>query len=502
MFETAELGQKLDKERYLARVPELRQELVRKQFELRQANFPVVVIISGDDRPSCNELLNVLRAWTDPRYVEVNTFPVPTDEEVERPVFWRYWRCLPSRGWIGMFLRGWTMQPIVMRLIGSLDDQEFEHWLDHARRFESALTADGALLLKFWLHLPESEFRKRVKAAKKNPQKVWRTGKHDKRIYNNYDLARELMERAIRKTSTGPNPWQLVESTDSRYRNLTVAEKILEAVTRRLAQRDTSNEESPSPSVAVSTKPNADPVTVLDTVDQSRSLPREQYSAELDRWKSRLFRQAHKAAECDVSTVLVFEGWDAAGKGGIIRRLTQAMDAPLYRVVPIGAPTEDELAHHYLWRFWRQLPRAGHVAIFDRSWYGRVLVERVEGFATEAEWSRAYPEINDFEEQLVEHGIVLLKFWLQIDADEQLRRFKDREATPFKQFKITPDDWRNRDRWNDYELAANDMIARTSTEYARWNLIAANDKRSARVEVIKTVCSALTLATKRVKDDE
>jgi polyphosphate kinase 2 (PPK2 family) len=309
------------------------------------------------------------------------------------------------------------------------------------------------------------------------------------------------MERAIRKTSTGPNPWQLVESTDSRYRNLTVAEKILEAVTRRLAQRDLPNETSLPPKV-VSPTPTANPVTVLDTVDQSRSLPPEQYSTELDRWKSKLFQQAHKAAEHDVSTVLVFEGWDAAGKGGIIRRLTQAMDATLYRVVPIGAPTEDELAHHYLWRFWRQLPRAGHVAIFDRSWYGRVMVERVEGFATEAEWSRAYPEINDFEEQLVEHGIVLLKFWLQIDADEQLRRFKDREATPFKQFKITPDDWRNRDRWNDYELAANDMIARTSTEYARWNLIAANDKRSARVEVIKTVCRALTRATKQASDDE
>ena len=167
------------------------------------------------------------------------------------------------------------------------------------------------------------------------------------------------------------------------------------------------------------------------------------------------------------------------------------MDATLYRVVPIGVPTEDELAHHYLWRFWRQLPRAGNVTIFDRSWYGRVLVERVEGLATKAEWSRAYPEINDFEEQLVGHGIVLLKFWLQIDADEQLRRFKDREATPFKQYKITPEDWRNRDQWNDYELAANEMIARTSTEYARWNLIAANDKRWARVEVLKTVCRAL-----------
>jgi polyphosphate kinase 2 (PPK2 family) len=309
------------------------------------------------------------------------------------------------------------------------------------------------------------------------------------------------MERAIRKTSSGQCPWQLVESTDSRYRNLTVAEKILESLTRRLAQYSHSNETAPPAPAVTATPSTTDQLTVLDRVDLSRSLPREQYSKELDQWKSKLFRQAHKAKEHGLSTVLVFEGWDAAGKGGIIRRLTQAMDATLYRVVPIGVPTEDELAHHYLWRFWRQLPRAGNVTIFDRSWYGRLLVERVEGLATETEWSRACPEINDFEEQLVEHGIVLLKFWLQIDADEQLRRFKDREATPFKQFKITPEDWRNRDRWNDYELAANEMIARTSTEYAHWHLIAANDKRWARVEVLKTVCRALTGANKRAKAD-
>jgi len=397
-----------------------------------------------------------------------------------------------------MFLRGWTMQPIVMRLLGSLDDREFEHWLDHVRRFERALTNDNALLLKFWLHLPEAEFRKRVKAGKKDSSTVWRSGKHDKRIYDKYDQARELMECAIRKTSSGHSPWQLVESTDSRFCNLTVAEKILESLTRRLAQHNHSNEAGPTP--VVTTAPSTiDPLTVLDKVDLSRTLPREEYSKELDQWKSKLFRQASKAMERGLSTVMVFEGWDAAGKGGIIRRLTQAMDATLYRVVPIGVPTEEELAHHYLWRFWRQLPRAGHVTIFDRSWYGRVLVERVEGFASELEWSRAYPEINDFEEQLVEHGIVLLKFWLQVDADEQLRRFKDREATPFKQFKITPEDWRNRGRWNDYELAANEMISRTSTEYARWHLIAANDKRWARVEVLKTVCRALTAANKRSK---
>ena len=195
--------------------------------------------------------------------------------------------------------------------------------------------------------------------------------------------------------------------------------------------------------------------------------------------------------------MLAFEGWDAAGKGGAIRRLTRAMDAAHYRVIPIAAPTDEELSHHYLWRFWRRLPREGHVAIFDRSWYGRVLVERVEGFATEDEWKRAYAEINDFEEQLTLRGELVLKFWIHISQEEQLRRFKAREKVPFKKYKITEDDYRNREKWSAYELAANEMIQRTSTDYAKWCLIPGNDKRTARVEVLKTMCRELEAALKR-----
>jgi len=496
MFEAAELGVKLDKDEYLKREPELRWELLQRQFELRAAGFPVVVLLSGDDRPSCSEVLNLLHEWMDPRYVEANAFGVPTDEENERPFFWRYWRRLPERGRIGIFVRAWTMQPIVMRMIGSLDEGEFEHWLAHVRGFERTLAADGALLLKFWFHLPPEEFRRRVKRAKKNSEKLWRSGKHDTRVYENYDLARELMEKSIRLTSTGEAPWHVVESTDERHRNMSVAEEILKTLTRRLEEEREKKDRPVGPGEANSAE---DVVTVLDKVDLTVSLPKPDYSEALDRLQSKLFRETSKARERGVSTVLVFEGWDASGKGGIIRRLTRAMDASLYRVVPIAAPTEEELAHHYQWRFWRHLPRAGHVTIFDRSWYGRVLVERVEGLASENEWRRGFSEINVFEEQLVEHGIVLLKFWLHVDADEQLRRFQLRERTPFKKFKITAEDYRNRERRNDYEVAANEMIARTSTEYARWNLIAANNKRWARIEVLETVCNALSRANKKAK---
>jgi polyphosphate kinase 2 (PPK2 family) len=231
--------------------------------------------------------------------------------------------------------------------------------------------------------------------------------------------------------------------------------------------------------------------TILDHVDLSRTITAKSYDRLLKKHQRRLYELTWHAKKKQRSTIAVFEGWDAAGKGGAIRRLTAAMDARLYKVISVASPSDEEIAHHYLWRFWRHLPRAGYVTIYDRSWYGRVLVERVEGLATEEEWQRSYQEINDFEEQLHEHGIILSKFWLHIDKDEQLRRFREREKTPWKEYKITDEDWRNREKWDDYRDAVNDMVAHTSTEYAPWILMPANDKRLARVEVVKTVCRRL-----------
>jgi polyphosphate kinase 2 (PPK2 family) len=209
---------------------------------------------------------------------------------------------------------------------------------------------------------------------------------------------------------------------------------------------------------------------------------------------NRLGRRANRAR---TGTIVVLEGADAAGKGGAIRRITAALDARQYRVIQIAAPTDEERARHYLWRFWRHLPRLGRFTIYDRSWYGRVLVERVEGLAREAEWMRAYKEINEFEEQLVEHGIVLVKLWLQISDAEQLRRFQEREQTPWKQYKITDEDYRNRAKSHAYEAATNEMIERTSTDYAPWMLISAEDKRSGRVQVLRTLCDRLGAALQR-----
>ncbi|NJL26979.1 MAG: polyphosphate:AMP phosphotransferase [Thermoanaerobaculia bacterium] len=488
MFEAAELGRQVSKEEYQRLAPPLRVELLQRQFDLREANFPVLLLIAGDDRQGANEVFNLFHEWLDARLLDAFAFGRRSDEERERPAFWRYWRKLPPKGRIGIFLGGWTSNTIGLRLREHIDDVRLERYLRHIRNLEKALVDDGTLVVKFWLHLPEQEFKRRQRRNKKARESFWGFDNSDGLDSQGYKATRTLIEKVLRRTSAQV-PWNLVESTDRRYRDLKIAQVFHTALQKRLAQRP------PEPPPERSEPITYDATTILDTVDLGCSIPdKSEYERRLERAQTEAHRLGFEARRKGVSTMLVFEGWDAAGKGGIIRRLTWALDATGYRVIQISAPSEEERAHHYLWRFWNKVPPAGRMSIFDRSWYGRVLVERVEGYARDEEWMRAYAEINDFEEQLTSHGIVLLKFWLHIDADEQLRRFEAREATPFKKFKITAEDYRNRARWKDYELAANEMIERTSTEYAPWTLIAANDKRWARVAVLEAFAAALARA--------
>jgi polyphosphate:AMP phosphotransferase len=492
MFETAELGRKTSQQDYKEQEPFLRVGLLTVQYELRESDFPVLVVLGGNDQLGCTEISNLLHEWMDPRYLAANVYERLTQEEAERPRFWRYWRQLPARGRMGIYLREWTERAIIDRVVGEIDDVGLDRRVRNIQAFEKALADDGALILKFWLHMPKKALKQRLRPAEKNPGRAWRVLKEDRVILKRYHDMKSVAERVLRQTSREESLWNVIESTDANYRDVTVAQSINQLLIRRLARPAKSRKPS---RVASTVAP--DPITVLDGVSLSRKLAKDDYEKKLKRLWGRLAALSEEAHQRGISAVFAFEGWDAAGKGGAIRRLTRAMDAAHYRVIPIAAPTDEELAHHYLWRFWRHLPRAGHVAIFDRSWYGRILVERVEGFATEDEWKRAYTEINDFEGQLAHRGVVLLKFWMHLSRDEQLRRFKAREKVPFKKYKITADDYRNRDRWNDYELAADEMIQRTSTDRARWHVVAANDKRSARIDVLKLVCRALSKAVKK-----
>ncbi len=482
MLEAAEQGLKISKEEYAAAEPGLRVDLINAQYDLQNSDFSVVLVIAGDDRIGLNETVQFMHEWMDARYLETHIFHLPSREELERPRFWRYWRSLPPRGRIGVYVGAWPHNAVADRVRGRIDGDGFARRLAHIRQFEQGLANDGTLVIKFLLHIPKKDLKRRLKRAEKNKADSWQVDEADWEIYESYDKAMPHIETLLEATHTDSCPWHVVESSDDRFRNLTFAKTLLRALQQRLAS-------TPTP-------PVVEPVVaafpdVLGKVDLSQSLDKDEYKQALGKQQARLARLSRKAREQDVSSVLVFEGWDAAGKGGVIRRITQSMAVRDYRIIPIAAPTEEERVRHYLWRFWRQLPPAGQMLIFDRSWYGRVLVERVEGFTPEPVWRRAYEEINDFEAQLAEHGMVVQKFWLHIDPDEQLRRFKAREQTAYKKYKITEEDYRNREKWEAYVAAVNEMVARTSTAQAPWHLVAANDKPSARIQVLKAVCSAL-----------
>jgi polyphosphate:AMP phosphotransferase len=494
MFEDAELGHEVSKGEYAKRSAALRSALLSAQYAVKNARaYPVIILIGGVEGGGRGETVNALTSWMDPRHIEVNGFGEPSDEECERPRFWRFWRALPPTGKLGIFFGSWYTWPIV----NSVLDLKKPHWarlecrISEINRFERMLADEGALLLKFWFHLSKKAQRKRLKELQKDPLTAWRVTARDEALFKRYDRFVEVSSHVLGETSHAHAPWIVVEGTDRRYRELAVAQELLDALKSRDASgpapRPTPATPDPGPEVDARR-------TVLSELDLTKKVPKARYEVDLEKWQGRLATLTRNKRFRDHSVVVVFEGNDAAGKGGAIRRVVGAFDARMVRVIPIAAPTDEEKSHPYLWRFWRHLPRHQNVAVFDRSWYGRVLVERVEGFCSPWDWQRAYGEINDFEEEMCGHGIIVVKFWLAISKQEQLKRFKARAAVEFKKFKITDEDWRNRKKWDQYSAAVCDMVTHTSTSRAPWTLVEANDKYYARIKVLKTLHDRLEAA--------
>ncbi|HUR40143.1 MAG TPA: polyphosphate:AMP phosphotransferase [Verrucomicrobiae bacterium] len=487
MFESAEVGHVVGELEFERAAEKLHAELLAVQRQLREAKIPVVVIVSGVEAAGKSQVVKRLTQWLDARSVQSVAFWDESDEERERPAQWRYWRRLPPRGHIGIFFGSWYTRPIVARVKKKLGRGAFERELASIATLERMLTDDGALLVKLWFHVSRKEQKRRLKQIASEQRR--QLTPFEKAYAKGYERFAKVSAHALRATDSGAAPWHIVDASDRRYRELTAGRILLDALRQRLA----AGAKAPPQGKRAESRPGRFK-TVLDGVDlRARAAPAK-YQDQLEDLQSRLDTLAWRARRKKVSTVLALEGWDAAGKGGAIRRVTAALDARLFRVIPIAAPTDEERAQHYLWRFWRQLPRGGYVTIYDRSWYGRVLVERVEGFARPDEWGRAYAEINEFERQLTSSGAVLCKFWLHIGRAEQLRRFEERAATEHKKHKITDEDWRNREKWKPYARAVDEMVARTSTEYAPWTLVPANDKKHARLTVLRTVCKALERA--------
>jgi polyphosphate:AMP phosphotransferase len=488
MFESAEVGHRLDKADYEREVPKLREALLNAQFDLKQhGGFGVAVVLAGVGGGGRSEVANLLNAWMDPRHLTTHAFGRRNDLERERPYAWRYWQALPPKGRIGILLGAWYHELLLLRTAGRIDDGDMHRALQEIRHHEKMLVDEDVLLVKIWFHLPREEQRRRLKELMDDRRTRWRVTGGDLMQLKSYNRYRDVSDHALRETSTGEAPWTVVEATDLRYRDVTVGRILLDAIRARM-------DGPPHPAGGAAVAPRfavADNTKLLRELDLTRTIERRDYQRQLAKQQERLALLTRRKKFARRSMVVVFEGHDATGKGSSIRRITEALDARQYTVVPVGVPTGEERAYPYLWRFWRRVPGHGHVTIFDRSWYGRVLVERVEKLCADADWMRAYREINHFEEQLLRNGTVVVKFWLQISKDEQLRRFKAREATPFKRFKITPEDWRNRKRWSAYEEAVADMIDRTSTEIAPWTIVEAEDKYYARVKILRTLARTL-----------
>ncbi|MFQ5642300.1 MAG: polyphosphate:AMP phosphotransferase, partial [Thiogranum sp.] len=431
-------------------------------------------------------------AVLDTRHATTFALARPTEEESERPRMWRYWRVLPPKGDIGVYAGSWYTTPLTDRVLDKSGEARFEQELQAINRFEAMLAAEGALILKFWLTIGKKEQEKRLKKMQGDARTRWRVEESPWGGAKRYRQVERAAEQMMTITHTERAPWISVNAGNPYYRGLTVGLTILDAINARLSRPD--EDEPVSAPVKV---PVIDGRTVLTDLDLSLQLDKPDYKKQLAKYQDRLNELVWKKKFGNHSLVLVFEGNDAAGKGGAIRRVTRFLDPRRYRVNQFAAPTDEEKAQPYLWRFWRRLPRHNHIGIFDRSWYGRVLVERVEGFCSEADWRRAYGEINEFEKEMIDAGVIVIKFWLSIDRDEQMKRFRAREETGYKCYKITDEDWRNREKWDDYAQAVCAMVDNTGTGDAPWTLVEANDKYYARVKVLRTICEQIE---KRLKD--
>ena len=493
MLELVDLKKKMPRDVYEQVFPGLELQMGELQRAAREAGVPVIVVFEGWDAAGKGTLINRFTQAIDPRGFKV--FPICAPNETERlhPWMWRFWQALPADGSLAIFDRSWYGRVLVERVEGLTPKRQWRRAYDDIEEFERQLADEGVVIVKFWLHISRKEQKRRFRRIEKNQATEWKVGGEEWRQQRKYDEWVAAVEETLERTSTAYAPWTVVPATQGRYARVLVFETVIQAVRKELDRRKSSPKPKPEPMP----EPPDSPLrhgTILDRADMTLSLERDEYERQLSALQARLFDLEHELYGARIPACILYEGWDAGGKGGNIRRLTRGLDPRGYEVAPIAAPTKEELAHHYLWRFWRHVPKAGHITIFDRTWYGRVLVERVEGFCTEDEWSRAYREINEFERQLADYGAVIVKFWLHIDREEQLRRFKSRENTPAKKWKITDEDWRNREKWNKYALAVVDMFQRTSTTYAPWTLLEANCKLYARIKALRTIAEALEAA--------
>ncbi|MDD4749676.1 MAG: polyphosphate:AMP phosphotransferase [Methanosarcinaceae archaeon] len=500
MLENIDLTRKLEDKEFNKNMKVLGSELGELQRKAWELKIPIILVFEGWHACGIAEIINRFILPLDPRGYEYHAINDPAPTELLKPFIWRFWTKIPAWGRIAIFDRSWYSRAVMEKYSPEKARNEFEKYLHEINYFERQLADDGYLIIKFFLHIDKTYQKERFQKLMKYDIPLIVDGyegyisckKEDLDIVNKYEKYLPIIEHMLVKTEFSHAPWTIVEATDHNFASAKVVTTVMEAmkeqiekVTRTPAQNTLRYLDNTSPKIPELT------ASVLEKVDLSKNLEAEEYKKAKKDLQYRLRELQYRLFRKKRPLILAFEGWDAAGKGGNIRRLVKELNPRLYKVVPVGVPNDLEKAHHYLWRFLEGIPKAGHITIYDRTWYGRVMVERIEKLCREEEWKRAYREINEFEEILVDSGTIILKFWLHIDPETQYKRFKSREDDPSRCWKITPEDWRNRSKWEEYEEAIDEMLRRTSTSYAPWTVVEANDKRYSRIKVLKTVVETL-----------
>ena len=498
MLEKLDLTKKMDKEEYKEKMEVLEVRIGKLQRECKELGIPVMIAFEGYGASGKGVQIGKLIQALDPRGFEVYAVKTETEEERMHPFMWRFWTKMPANGRIAIYDSSWYRKVLVDRFDKRTKKKELPAAYDSICSFEKQLTDGGMVLIKIFLAIDKKEQKKRFRKLMDSEDTAWRVSEGDLKRNKEFEKYEQMNEEMLVRTDTDYAPWNIVEATDRRFATAKIYSIIIETLSKKIKEVQKAKESAEREPLEKTKGTLVD--NILAQADLTKTVTREEYKERIEKLQDKIEKLHGELYRRRIPVVLGFEGWDAGGKGGAVKRLTAKMDPRGFVVHPTASPNDIERAHHYLWRFWTAMPKAGHVAIFDRTWYGRVMVERIEGFCTKDEWQRAYKEINDMERDLTNAGAIVLKFWMQIDKDEQERRFKARQENPEKQWKITDEDWRNREKWDQYEVAVNEMLMKTSTTSAPWIVVEGNCKYYARIRVLEAVIEAIEERLKKEQE--
>ena len=491
MLKTWIPGETPEKEELKQQLDVAKKKLYDLQMKIKEHKIPVLVLFEGWSAAGKGSMIGKVIKNIDPRFFKVATMSAPSEEELRRPFLYRYMCQIPEQGKFTVLDAGWMEQTTQEVLNKKLEGEDYEKRIESIRRFERQLTDNGYLVLKFFMHIDKEEQKERMDRLCASKDTRWRVSDFDKWQQEHYHKCEKVYDRYLKDTNASTSPWYIIDAKDKKWAELQVMDTLVSSIEVALQNQ------SHSVPILQNVFPLVKMPKLKDIELTDKTIDDEEYEKELKKLQDKLSELHNRLYRARIPVIITYEGWDAAGKGGNIKRITGALDPRGYEVHPIASPEPHEKARHYLWRFWTRLPKNGHIAIFDRTWYGRVMVERLEGFCSENDWKRAYNEMNEFEKELSDWGAVIIKFWVQIDKDTQLERFNDRQNNPEKRWKITDEDWRNREKWDQYEDAVNEMLKKTSTAYAPWHILESVDKKYARIKALKIVIKEIEKALKK-----